>query len=97
MCPLRNEMAGNMTTDVATPFQVDPDTIPPIEIVDRCDKCGARAYVATTIPHPDGLTNLYWCAHHYRQHQEKLEKAAVAVRNEEHKINLKPSVSANAE
>jgi hypothetical protein len=69
------------------PFQRDADTIPPIEIADRCDRHPiARAVVATTIPHPEGLTTLYWCHHCYRQHQEKLLEIATAIRDESHTL-----------
>lgn len=40
---------------------------------DRCDRCGAQAYVRTV--HEDqqrGYLTLLWCAHHWRQHQEVL-------------------------
>lgn len=79
------------------PTEIDRDSIPPIEITDRCDRCAnSRSYVAVMIPVGDQKLRLDFCAHHYRQHSEVLEGLAVAIRNEEDKINLKPSVSANA-
>lgn len=41
---------------------------------DRCDRCGAQAYVRTEHA---GL-ELFWCAHHHREHQEKLSVSVVA-------------------
>lgn len=57
-----------------------------IEITDRCEKDGARAYVATTIPHANGLTTLYWCLHHFRQYETALTKVATEIRNESEKV-----------
>ena len=31
---------------------------------DRCDRCGAQAYVRTM----HGASELLWCAHHFAQH-----------------------------
>ncbi len=41
--------------------------------LDRCDSCGAQAYIRVMI----GESELLFCAHHGRRHQEKL--AAVAT------------------
>lgn len=42
--------------------------------VDRCDRCGAEAFVATEITDPtSGQTHLLlWCAHHAREHADKI-------------------------
>ncbi|TQL47918.1 hypothetical protein FB562_0993 [Homoserinimonas aerilata] len=39
---------------------------------DRCDSCGAQAYIRVAI----GDSELLFCAHHGRRHQEKLEAIA---------------------
>ncbi|WP_394771495.1 hypothetical protein [Lacisediminihabitans sp.] len=39
---------------------------------DRCDSCGAQAYIRVAI----GSSELFFCAHHGKKYQEKL--AAVA-------------------
>jgi hypothetical protein len=65
------------------PFQLNADTIPPLTHADRCDKCGARALVVTTIPLTEGGTSdLMWCQHHYRQHQELLLEIACAIKDD---------------
>lgn len=67
------------------PFQLNADTIAPLTHADRCDKCGARALVVTTIPLQQGGTaDLMWCQHHYRQHQEPLLEIACAVLDNTH-------------
>lgn len=40
---------------------------------DRCDRCGAQAYVKVTLP--TGGT-LIFCGHHAKQHEEKLKLIA---------------------
>lgn len=71
-------MAGPATL----PFQLNADTIAELDARCRCDRCGARALVVTTIAHVDGATDLMWCAHHYRQHQEPLLAIALAIRDD---------------
>ena len=40
---------------------------------DRCDRCGAGAYVLVSVFVPDSRDHeLLFCAHHYRQHEAKL-------------------------
>jgi hypothetical protein len=40
---------------------------------DRCDRCGARAYVLVGVSVPEGGNHeLLFCAHHYRQHENQL-------------------------
>jgi hypothetical protein len=50
---------------------------------DRCDRCGARAYVRVLLPH--GL-ELLFCAHHHRQHTAALTKIAVEIRDETERL-----------
>lgn len=35
---------------------------------DRCDRCGAQAYAISL----HGTSRLYWCAHHLREHEDKV-------------------------
>ena len=46
---------------------------------DRCDRCGAQAYVRALLP--NGL-ELLFCAHHSRQHSSALTKVAVDIHDE---------------
>lgn len=41
---------------------------------DRCDRCGAEAFVATEITDPATSKTilLLWCAHHAREHADKI-------------------------
>jgi hypothetical protein len=47
---------------------------------DRCDRCGARAYVLLSVwvPH-SGNRELSLCAHDYQQHERQLSLSGVRV------------------
>jgi hypothetical protein len=47
--------------------------------LDRCDRCGARAYVRALLP--NGL-ELLFCAHHNRQYSSALAKIGVGIHDE---------------
>lgn len=51
----------------------------PLTAADVCDRCGARAYVRVLLP---GEAELFFCAHHARQHSEALAKVAVEIQDE---------------
>ncbi|MFY0405625.1 DUF7455 domain-containing protein [Solicola sp. PLA-1-18] len=66
-----------------------------LKISDRCDACGAQAFVMTRSQ--KGL-ELKFCAHDYRKNEDALKaSAARVVADDRHLINASPSVSANAE
>jgi hypothetical protein len=51
--------------------------------MDRCDRCGAQAYVRALLP--SGL-ELLFCAHHNRQHSSALTKIAVGIHDESDRL-----------
>lgn len=51
--------------------------------LDRCDSCGAQAYIRVTI----GESELMFCAHHGRRHQEKLEAIATDWHDESSRLH----------
>ena len=63
-----------MTTAVATS---------PLTASDRCDRCGAQAYVRVELP---GGNELLFCAHHGREHGPKLRAVAVNWHDETGKL-----------
>jgi hypothetical protein len=69
-----------MTTAVA------PST--PLTALDRCDRCGAQAYLRVELA---GGGDLLFCAHHAREHGDKLREVAVAVQDETGKLVDSPS------
>ncbi|GAB3293716.1 MULTISPECIES: hypothetical protein [Pseudoclavibacter] len=50
----------------------------PIAATDRCDACGAQAYVRVQL----SAGELLFCAHHATRHEEKLRQQAVAWHDE---------------
>ena len=50
---------------------------------DRCDRCGARAYVRVLLP--SGL-ELLFCAHHTREHGRALAEIAVEIQDETRRL-----------
>lgn len=51
---------------------------------DRCDRCGAQAYVRVTMP---GGSQLLFCAHHGKEHADKLKQVALKIHDESSKIS----------
>lgn len=51
---------------------------------DRCDRCGAQAYVRVTLP---GGSQLLFCAHHGKEHADKLKQVALNIHDETAKIS----------
>jgi len=49
---------------------------PPLSPADRCDRCGARALVRAVMP---GGGDLYFCAHHGREHAARLRQVAIEI------------------
>ena len=60
------------------------DTNKPIEVSDRCDKCGAQAKVRATLVSGE----LYFCGHHARETGNKLVLQAIQVYDPDGAFNL---------
>lgn len=57
---------------------------PELTAADRCDRCGAQAYVRARLG--DGL-ELHFCAHHGREHLDKLRHVQdVDILDETHRL-----------
>jgi len=50
---------------------------------DRCDRCGAQAYVRVLLP---SRLELLFCAHHNRKHARALAGIAVEIRDETRRL-----------
>lgn len=61
-----------------------------IKVSDRCDRCGAQAFVLVKLV--AGV--LQFCSHHYNQHAESLNKMAFEIVDERNHINAKNESSA---
>lgn len=60
-----------------------------LKIADRCDSCGAQAFVLVKML----AGELMFCGHHYKKHQDKLDNQAYEIIDERDSINAKPSQS----
>ena len=50
--------------------------------LDRCDSCGAQAYIRVVVNNGE----LLFCAHHGRKHQEKLSEIAHSWHDESSRL-----------
>jgi hypothetical protein len=64
-----------VTTAVATPLSA----------ADRCDRCGAQAYVRVSLASGG---ELLFCAHHGRAHSEKLREVATDIQDETNRLGV---------
>jgi hypothetical protein len=75
-----------MTTAVA------PST--PLSALDRCDRCGAQAYLRVDL---GGGGDIKVCAPDAREHGDKLREIAVAVQDETDKLVDAPAAAPEVE
>ena len=61
---------------------------------DRCDRCGAQAYLRVELVSGG---ELMFCAHHAREHGDKLREVAAAVHDETHKLGDTPATTPDNE
>ena len=57
-------------------------SIEPLTANDRCDSCNAQAYVQVFLQQGD----LLFCAHHYKENEDKLIINSVRIHDEMHKL-----------
>ena len=53
-----------------------------LTVADRCDRCGARAYIRVVLP----VGELLFCAHHGRAHEDAIKAQAVEVQDQTHAL-----------
>lgn len=51
---------------------------------DRCDSCGAQAYLRVTL---NSGSELLFCAHHARAHHDKLQQVALRIHDETDRVH----------
>jgi hypothetical protein len=81
-------IGGNGMEDVLVQESIEEtDTL---NATDRCDSCGAQAYVWL-----NGVTgDLLFCGHHFTKYEEKLRSYAFEILDERHKMGIKRESSA---
>jgi hypothetical protein len=63
----------------------------PLTATDRCDRCGAQAYVRATML--SGL-DLLLCAHHFRENESRLREIAASIHDESERLAAVPATAA---
>nr|WP_246119700.1 hypothetical protein [Aeromicrobium flavum] len=58
---------------------------PALTTADRCDRCGAQAFVRVEL---SAGTDLLFCGHHARQHETRLREIAVEYRDESDRLTV---------
>lgn len=67
---------------------------PPLTAADRCDRCGAQAYIRVTMPSGG---ELLFCAHHGHAHEIKLRAMAAQFQDDSHHLAESPGTAADGE
>jgi hypothetical protein len=65
-----------------TDSEIELDSAFQLTALDRCDSCGAQAYVRATMSTGD----LLFCAHHGAQFKEKLSATALEWHDESYRL-----------
>ena len=58
---------------------------------DRCDRCGAQAYVRATM---ESGFDLLLCAHHFHENETRLREVAVSILDESDRLSHVPATAA---
>ena len=62
----------------------------PLAATDRCDRCGAQAYVRTVL---SSGSELLFCSHHWRDNEDRLRQIAVSIHDETNRLEAVPASS----
>lgn len=68
--------------------------VSPLTAADRCDRCGAQAYIRATLT--SGL-ELHFCAHHWHQNESRLREVALTIHDESERLATVPATAAREE
>jgi hypothetical protein len=65
-----------------------------LSAADRCDRCGAQAYLRVELVSGG---ELLFCAHHAREHSDALREVAATVIDETHRLAATPAIAPDDE
>ena len=68
----------------ATTTETEEEVVYELSSRDRCDSCGAQAYMRATLANG---SELLFCAHHGNKHREKLSGMGVTWHDESHRLS----------
>lgn len=77
--------------EAVTPLDEERPLSNKLNHADRCDTCGAQAFVWAIIPNSEH--GLMFCGHHFNKYEDNLRKVAIDIWDERYKINVKASAS----
>ena len=60
---------------------------------DRCDRCGAQAYIRAVLSGGE----LFFCAHHWRRHADAIRQSAMEIHDETERLEQPPAIATNEE
>lgn len=80
-----SDVTGTMS---GVPDVHDPARRPPLSAGDRCDRCGAQAYVRIVLA---GGGELLFCGHHFSEHELKLRGVAIEIDDERERAAAAPN------
>ena len=63
----------------------------PLTAADRCDRCGAQAYVRAVLL---SGSDLLFCAHHWHENEERLREVAACIHDESDRLANVPATAA---
>jgi hypothetical protein len=66
----------------------------PLTATDRCDRCGAQAYVRTIL---GSGSELLFCNHHWHQNELRLRELDVTVYDETNRLSGVPATASTDE
>jgi hypothetical protein len=64
---------------------------PRLNALDRCDRCGAQAYVRAVL---ESGFELVFCNHHWHDNETRLREIAVAIQDETDRLDSVPATAA---
>jgi hypothetical protein len=62
-----------------------------LNATDRCDRCGAQAYVRTVL---GSGSELLFCNHHWHDNEERLREIAVSIHDQTDRLSDVPAIAA---
>ncbi len=66
----------------------------PLTAADRCDRCGAQAYVRVLL---GSGGELMFCAHHGREHAPALAERSAVIQDETERLSGTPAIAPTEE
>jgi hypothetical protein len=63
----------------------------PLTATDRCDRCGAQAYIRATMT---SGSDLLFCAHHWHENESRLREIGASIQDESERLANIPATAA---